>query len=187
MGQMFFKLFLIPSYFSLPPLLSYCLWAFLPFPSHLLPVLLSFSQFWFLLTLLSTSRHIFFSFWVFPPPPSPLYQPTVSSEHLLAPCVFCRHECYMTGHLHSFDWVYCQQAWQMGGGCVWEHLLSRFWLLPHQSTLRCSHMKGITTSKFVENHAIVTLRGCPSSEAAANLPWAEKWIFLSLSLFSNSL
>lgn len=31
-------------------------------------------------------------------------------------------------------------------------------------------MKGITTSKFVENHAIVTLRGCPSSEAAANLP-----------------
>lgn len=62
MGQMFFKLFLIPSYFSLPPLLSYCLWAFLPFPSHLLPVLLSFSQFWFLLTLLSTSRHIFFFF-----------------------------------------------------------------------------------------------------------------------------
>lgn len=187
MGQMFFELFLIPSYFSLPPLLSYCLWAFVPFPSHLLPVLLSFSQFWFLLTLLSTFRHVFFLFGSYHHHHHPFIQLSVTSEHLLALHVFSRHKgatsqvTYMLlaefiARKHSkWERFVCGSSCQVDFG--YSHIRVHRGALVSKGSLHLNLPKPCNCNSV----------GCLSSEAAANLTWAEKLIFLSLTLSSNSL
>lgn len=130
----------------------------------------------------------FFPFWMLPPPSSPLYSAQCSVwEPFSSMCMLQSQGCCITGYLCSFSWVYCQQTQQIAVVSVWEQLLSKFgysYIRVHQGALIS---KGSLHSNLLKKHAIVTLLSCPSSEAAANLTWAEKWRFLSFSLSISSL
>lgn len=118
----------------------------------------------------------------------PFTQASVVSESLLAPCVFSRQKgatsqvtyALLAGFIASkhgkWQWFLC------GSNCWGDFGYS--YIRVHQGPLLS---KGSLLSNLLKKHAIVTLLGCPSSEAAANLTSRKIKISVPLFVYQQSL